>query len=215
MHDLTITTDTTTSSVPYNDFEDAHRALMCHAIGEDLYLQADWQKPRHVTTFKLLSLDADDRNPRITGTATIAPTNGKPVVAPYFSATDAMRWVTDHTSTWECSCDTDPGVRYPMAVLTTARAEARCWFAAGAVFPEAANMSDAGSSDVPRPTQHTFERLRDSARSTANAGATIATITPAQLAATVELQLTPDITPEQTAALIWYYALILWGVTAS
>lgn len=102
-------------------------------------------------------------------------------------------------------------MRYPLTVLTAARAEARNWLAAGIIYPEVARLSDAASNDVPRPTQHTFERLRDSA---AAAGRNKTITTPAELAAAVEAQLTPDITPEQTAALIWYYALILWGVTA-
>jgi hypothetical protein len=147
----------------------------------------------------------------VIGTATVDHTAGKPVVTPYYSAVAAMRWTADRTSTWQFGSDTDPGVRYPLAVLTAARAEARYWLAAGTVYPEAANLSDAGTSDVVRPRPHTLERVRDNAIHSARAGTITA---PAQLAAAVDLQLTPDITAEQTAAIIWYYALILWGASA-
>jgi hypothetical protein len=65
---------------------------------------------------------------------------------------------------------------------------------------------------VPRPRQNTFEILRDSA---ITAGRNGSITTAAELADAVQAQLTADITPQQTAALIWYYAVILWGVTAS
>ncbi|GAB4987786.1 hypothetical protein MAHJHV58_47320 [Mycobacterium avium subsp. hominissuis] len=211
MHELTIATDDTTNTTPYNDFDDAFRALMSHVIAEDLYLHAKWPTPRTTTAFKLVHLDEAARQSRIVGTATIAPSTGKPVVAPYYSAAAALRWTVENTSTWKFGCETDPGARYPLAVLTAARAEACNWFTAGNIYPEAASLSDAGSPDVPRPSQHTFERLRDNAISAAR-NRTITT--PAELADAVAAQLTPDITPEQTAALIWYYALILWGVSA-
>lgn len=211
MHELTIDTDDTTNTTAYNDFADAFRALMSHVIAWDLYLHAKWPTPRTTTAFKLVTLDEVARESRIIGTATIAPAAGKPIVAPYYSAVAALRWTADHASTWEFGCDADPGVRYPLAVLTAARAEARGWCTAGNVYPEAAGLSDAGTTDVSRPTQHTFERLRDSATA---AGRDRTITTAAELAAAVDAQLTPDITPEQTAALIWYYALILWGVTA-
>lgn len=212
MHELTIATDDTTNTTPYNDFDDAFRALMSHVIAQDLYLHAKWPTPRTTTAFKLVSLDEVARESRIIGTATIAPAPGKPVVSPYYSAVAALRWTADHASTWEFGCDTDAGVRYPLAVLTAARAEARNWFTAGTIYNEAAELSDVGIAEVPRPRQNTFEMLRDSAMSAGRNGRiTNAT----ELAAAVQTQLTADITPQQTAALIWYYALILWGVTAS
>ncbi|KMO69843.1 hypothetical protein [Mycolicibacterium chlorophenolicum] len=211
MHELTIATDDTTNTTPYNDFDDAFRALMSHVIAHDLYLHAKWPTPRTATAFTLVHLDEAARQSRIIGTATIAPTAGKPVVAPYYSATAALRWTAQHTSTYEFGCDTDPGGRYPLAVLTAARAEARNSFTAGNIYPEAASLSDAGSPDVPRPTQHTFERLRDNA---IHAARNRTITTPAELAAAVAAQLTPDTTAEQTAALIWYYALILWAASA-
>ena len=103
-------------------------------------------------------------------------------------------------------------MRYPLAVLTAARAEARYCFTAGTIYHEAADLSDVGTTDVPRPRQTTFEILRDSAVTASRNGSIT---TAAELAAAVQTQLTPDITPHRPAALIWYYALILWGVTAS
>lgn len=212
MHELTIATADTTNTVPYNDFDEAFNALMVHVIAQDLYLHAKWPTPRTTTAFKLVSLDELAGKTHIIGTATIALSAGKTVVAPYYSAVAAQRWISENTTTWETGCDTDPGSRYPRAVLTAARAEARGWFAAGMIYPEAASLSDAGATDVPRPTQHVFERLRDSA-TRAGRNATITTL--AELADAVVEQLHPYVTDEQTAALIWYYALIHWGVTAS
>jgi hypothetical protein len=212
MHQLTIATDTATSTTGHDDFADAHRALMSHVIAADLYLHASWPAPCTAATFKLLRLDQADSQPRITGTATIEPAPAKPVIGPYYSAEAALRWTTDHTATWRHGCDADPGVRYPLAVLTAARAEARYLFTAGTIYHEAASLSDVGTTDVPRPRQTTLEILRGSA---INAGRHASITNAAELAAAVQAQLTADITPQQTAALIWYYALILWGVTAS
>jgi hypothetical protein len=211
MYELTIITPTDVNTTPYDDFPDAHQALMSHVIAQDLYLDAKWPAPRDSPTFKLLSLDEGAHEPRIIGTATIAPAPAKPVIGPYYSAESALRWTADHTATWRHGCDTDPGVRHPLAVLTAARAEARYWFTAGMIFTEAAELSDAGTADVTRPSQHTFERLRDGAV----AAGRNATITNAsELADAVQSELTPDVTAVQTAPRNWYYALILWGVTA-
>ena len=212
MHLLTIATDTATSTTGHDDFADAHRALMSHVIAQDLYLHASWPTPRTAVTFKLVSLDPADSQPHITGTATIEPTPAKPVMGPCYSAEAALRWTADHTATWRHGCDTDPGERYPQPELTAARAEARYWFTAGTIYNEAADLADVGIADAPRPRQNTFEILRESA---ITAGRNGSITTAAELAAGVQAQLTADLTPQQTAALIWYFALILWGVTAS
>lgn len=212
MHQLTIATEAATSTTGHDDFADAHRALMSHVIAQDLYLHASWPTPRTAVTFKLVSLNPADHQPHITGTATIAPAPAKPVMGPYYCAEAALRWTAEHTATWRHGCDTDPGVRYPLAVLTAARAEARYSFAAGTIYNEAADLSDVGIVDVPRPRQNTFEILRDAA---ITAGRNGSITTAAELADAVQAQLTADITPHQTAALIWYYALILWGVTTT
>ena len=212
MHDLTITTDTAHNTTPYNDFDDAHRALMSHVIAEDLYLHAQWPTARTVTAFDLVRLDAERGKTRIAGTATIAPAAGKTVVGHYYSACQAQTWISDHVVIWEHGRDDEPGVSYPRAVLSAAQAEAYGHVKAGMIFAETAALCDAANADMPRPSHHTFERLRDSARA---AGHNNTTLTAAALADAVTGQLTPDITAEQTAALIWYYALIMWGATAS
>ena len=212
MYELTITTAEVAKITDHDDFPDAHQALMSHVIAEDLYLHATEQGTRECPRFTLLQMPDNDRGTRIVGTATIATASGKPVVGSYYSAQAALRWTTDHTATWRHSCDSDPGVRYPMAVLTAARAEARFCFRAGTIFHEAAALSDAGNAEVPRPSQHLLEQLRHSAVTAAHAQTPI---TAAELAAAVETELPQNITAEQTAALIWFYALILWGVTAS
>lgn len=135
-----------------------------------------------------------------------------PVIAPYYSAQAAMSWTADHNASWLFGHDTEPGLRYPLAVLTTARAEARHTRAAGTIYSEAASLSDAGTTDLARPSQDTFDRLRDSAIA---AGRNNSITNAAEMAAAVQTQLGEDITAPQTAALIWYYALILWGGTAS
>lgn len=211
MHQLTIATDTATSTTGHDDFADAHRALMSHVIAQDLYLHASWPAPRTAATFKLVSLDPADRQPHFTGTATIEPAPAKPVIGPYYSAEAALRWTADHSATWRHGCDTDPGVRHLLAVLTAAHAEARYWVTAGTIYDEAADLSDVASTEVPRPRQNTFEILRDSA---ITAGQNASITNAAELARAAQAQLTADITPQQTAALIWYYALILWGLNA-
>jgi hypothetical protein len=212
VYELTITTAEAAKTTDHDDFPDAHQALMSHVIAEDLYLHATEQGTRECPRFTLLQMPDDDRGTRIVGTATIATAAGKPVVGNYYSAHAALRWTADHTATWRHGCDTDPGVRYPVAVLTAARAEARYCFRAGTIFHEAAALSDAGNAEVPRPSQHLLEQLRHSA---ATAGRAQTPITAAELAAAVETELLQNTTAEQTAALIWFYALILWGVTAS
>jgi hypothetical protein len=212
MHQLTIDLGDTKRTVSYDDFEAAHRMLMSHVVAEDLYLHTDWSSPQPGTTFKLLKVDQDCTRPRVVGTATIALAPAKPVDAPYYSAQEALRWIADHKAVWMFGADNDPGVRYPLAVLTAARAEARGWFSAGAIYTEAASLAGVDIDEVPRPRQVTLLVLRDHA---ITAGRNASITTAAELADAVQAQLTADITAQQTAALIWYYALILWGVTAS
>lgn len=212
MYELTITTAEAAQTTDHHDFPEAHHALMSHVIAEDLYLHATERGTPECPSFTLLHMAERERGTRIVGTATIAATPAKNVVGNYYSAHAALRWTTEHTVTWRHGCDTDPGVRYPLAVLTAARAEARYSFRAGSIYHEAAALSDAGTAEVPRPSQHLLEQLRHSA---VTAGHAQTAITAAELAAAVETELTENITAEQTAALIWFYALILWGVTAS
>ncbi|WP_396908317.1 hypothetical protein [Mycolicibacterium sp.] len=214
MHQLTITRDDTASTTPgFVDFEDAHRMLMAHAVADDLYLQHNREGRGTVSTFNLIKLDGWPKlRPRVVGTATIEPTPGKAVVAPYYSASAAQQWITDHTCDYEHGSDTDPGHGYVHNVLTAARAEAHRQFQAGTLFDEAARLSDNGNEDVPRPRQNRLEILRDHAIDLGRSGRPL---TAAQLADEVQRHLTTDVTPQQTAALIWWTALLIWGVTAS
>lgn len=208
MHQLTITrSDTDPTTVPgFVDFEDAHRMLMSHAIGEDLYLHANATTNTAATTFKLVKLDGEPTpRPRVVGTATIEPEPAKPVVSNHYSAKAAQQWIADHV------CDYQHGSGYAGNVLTVAYAEARRQFRAGTLYDEAVRLSDNGNEDVPRPHRHTrLEILRDHAIELGRSGRTL---TPAELADEVQRHLTPDITPQQTAALIWWTALLIWGVT--
>ena len=212
MYELTITTDKAATTTNHRDFPTAHQALMSHVVAEDLYLHATERTTRECPSFTLLHLADEDRGTQIVGTATITANSGKAVVNSYYSAHAAMRWTAEHTATWRHGCDTDPGVRYPIAVLTAARAEAHYWFRAGTIYHEAATLSDAGNAEVPRPSQHVFEQIRHSA---VTAGQAQSITTAAELAAAVDTELPADITTDQTAALVWYYALILWGVNPS
>jgi hypothetical protein len=141
MHQLTIATDTATSTTGHDDFADAHRALMSHVIAQDLYLHASWPTPRTAVTFKLVSLDTTDRQPHITGTATIEPAPAKPVMGPYYSAEAALRWTADHTTTWRHGCDTDPGVRYPLWLSLQCGICCRYMFRSAALTPRRARSA--------------------------------------------------------------------------
>lgn len=211
MHQLTIDLGDTKRTAPYDDFEAAHRMLMSHVVAEDLYLHTDWSTPQPGTTFTLLKVEQDCTRPRVVGTATIAPAPAKPVEAPYYCAQQALRWIADHKAVWMVGADNDPGVRYPLAVLTGARAEARGWFSAGAIYSEAATLAGVDIDEVPRPRQVTLEVLRDHAIA---AGRADQPLNAAELATEVQRHLTADVTPQQTAALIWWAALLTWGVNA-
>ncbi|QZH69563.1 hypothetical protein [Mycolicibacterium farcinogenes] len=214
MHQLTVTRDETTTTTPgFVDFEDAHRMLMAHAIGEDLYLHAHGKTNTHASTFHLVKLEGSPKaQPRVVGIATIEPEPGQPVMSPYYCAVAAQEWIADHEAAYYHGIDHDPGRNYAGHVLTAARAEALRQFRAGTLFDEAVRLSDNGNQDVPRPRQTRLEILRDYAVDLANTGDILSA---AQLAGEVERHLTPDITPQQTAALIWWTALLIWGAKAS
>jgi hypothetical protein len=215
MHQLTIDRSAkSVSTSEHPDFSDAHRALMTYIIGADYYLR---QVPNTDpdTSYELVQLADDDdpahlRRPRITGRAVIAKLSHTaiPVSSPYYTACDAQRWISDHKATWLYGSDTDPGHRYPMTMLTMASAEAHYTLRAGVLLPEAARL--AGVDDSPAPEQSTVEALRHNAIGNADR-----THTPAELAAAVQQMLPAAVTDQQTAALVWYYALIQWGATTS
>lgn len=208
MYDLTISTETRTNTVAYRDFADAHHALLAHVIGADLYLHAQCPAIQHAPRFTLLRLDEHARRPQIVGTAAIAPTPVGPVISAQRSAQDALDWIAHHTLTWRHGRGTDPGVRYPVALLSTARAEARHLFTAGTLYPHAARLSDAADVDLNPPPPDVLARLRAHAISTAGSPLDVA-----GLVASVDGARTEDLTAAHGAALIWYYALIHWGAS--
>jgi hypothetical protein len=158
MHQLTIDHDSKSVSITdHPDFGDAHRALLQYVVGADYYLRRVQNAAAH-TSYELLRVaDLDDptpaRDPHVTGIATIeeVPAAELPVSAPYFTACDAQRWISDHAAMWLYGSATDPGYSYPMAVLTVAHGEARCYLRAGTLLPEAADL--AGVQGVAHPDQ--------------------------------------------------------------
>jgi hypothetical protein len=213
MHQLTIDHDARSVSVTeHPNYDEAHRALLDYVVGADYYLRPVQNRAAH-TTYELLRLaDADqrgpNRGPRITGTATIAEHREEelPVSGPYFSACEAQSWIDEHGVKWRHGSDTDPGHRYPMAVLTTAHGEAHFLLRAGTLLPEAARLAGAESASL--PDQDTLEMLRHNAIALAGCGHPHS---PAALAAEVQRHLPADITAHQRAALIWWTALLIWG----
>lgn len=211
MHQLTIDHNAKSVSISdHPDFTDAHRALMTYVIGADYYLRQLPSAGPH-TRYELVQLaDADDpahlRQPRITGRAVIEELarEALPVPSPYYTACDVQRWINDHECTWRHGSEGDPGHRYPMTLLTMACAEAHYTMRAGVLLPEAARL--AGVEDSPAPAQSTVEALRHNAISNAERAHTAA-----EVAAAVQQMLPAGVTEQQTTALVWYYALILWG----
>lgn len=214
MHQLTIDHDTQSGSVSdHPDFTDAHQALLKYVVGADYYLRPV-QNTTARTSYELLRLaDLDDprpcREPQGAGVATIEviSDNELQVAAPYFVACDAQTWINDHANKWLYGSSTDPGYHYPMSVLTMARGEAQFCLRAGALLNEAASL--AGADSTVRPDQTTVETLRHNA--VHNSGVLDS---PAAIAAAVQQLLPAGTTKDQTAALIWYYTLLLWGVSA-
>lgn len=77
MYELTITAGDTSSTTNHSVIDQAHRALLDHAVHADLYLRGD-HVPRgdvppagDATVFQLLRLDPASRRPRCVGTAII------------------------------------------------------------------------------------------------------------------------------------------------
>lgn len=212
MHQLTIELDDTTSTIPYHDFETAHQQMLSHVIEKDLYLHVNSDHREPGTTFQLVRVTERTTRPRIVGTARIEPAPATPVADPYYCAHAALCWIAERDVIWLHGCDTDSGVRYPLAVLTAARAEARRWVAAGTIYDEAAELAGVDNDQVPRPHHATLAILRDEI--VTDAALRAEPLPAAGLAAEVQRLLPADTTPQQTAALIWWSALLMWGATA-
>lgn len=214
MHQLTIDHDAQPGSISdHADFADAHQALLKYVVRADYYLRPVQNTAAH-TSYELLRLaDLDDpwpsREPQVAGVATIEVIshNEQQVASPYFAACDAQTWISNHASKWLYGASTDPGHNYPMAVLTMAHGEARFYLRAGTLLSEAAAL--AGVDNPTRPDQATVETLRHNA--VGNRGLRD---NPAAIATAVQQLLPAGTTKHQTAVLVWYYALLLWGVSA-
>lgn len=126
-------------------------------------------------------------------------------------AQDAVDWIDNHRTTWLYGSDNDPGARYPLTVLNVARAESRFWIRAGAVYGEIAALANPGR-DTEHPGQRALETLR---RHVVTVAAHSPRLSPDLLVDEVTPHLPADTTPEQNAALIWWSALLIWGVTTA
>ena len=194
------------------DREHAHRSLLDYVIGADYYLRP-LPTGSDTTRYELLALAEPTAAPATPGAPDTPPSNqqpapptahGQPLRRRRRRAPLAQRSPADVGQRMR----TDPGTRYPLAVLTTARAEGRYWFTAGTLWREAAQL--AGTDTTATPDQHLLETLRH--RAIAHAAHQLG---PADLAAAVVAELPEHTTAEHTNALIWCYALLRWGATAS
>jgi hypothetical protein len=213
MHQLTIDHASKPASITdHPSFDHAHRALLRYVVRADYYLRPVPPPTAAHTRYELLRpIDLDDPkpapDPRVTGVATIEQRFDTGLPAAAFAARDAQRWISDHAGKWLHGSATDPGYHYPMAVLTMARGEARCYLSAGTLLPEAARL--AGLSDAAHLNQAAADVVRHNAITDASDPES-----PAAIAAAVTRLLPADTNDEHTAALSWYYALLRWGVRA-
>ena len=217
MYQLTIDAPTGHTVSEHPDWPTAHRHLIDYVKARDYYVELVQAGQPH-TSYELLDLGdiaeeqrcrAQGHHPRTVGRAVIEQlTPSQTAEPPYYAAAAARRWIDDHHPLWAHAGDTDSGTRYPLAVLTAAQAEGRCWFSAGTLLREAAHL--AAVDPIPHPDQALLETLRREAITRADT-----TPSPAELAAAVQ-HAAPDDTPTtHTAALIWWYALLTWGANAA
>jgi hypothetical protein len=207
VYQLTVDTADTVTVTDHPDRDDAHGRLMRRAVAGDYYLRTVQTLPAH-TTYELLHLAEGHRRPRSAGHAIIERIDADgplPVDSSERAADAARRWIAHHDLKWAHGTDDDPGDGYPAAILGAARAEARGWFHAGLLLPEAARL--ALVDPIPRLSRQRLEALRH----TAIDG-------PAhrnpRLAAVVAAQLDTPASASMLAALIWWYALLSWGAGA-
>jgi hypothetical protein len=208
MYQLTVDAADTVTVTDHLDRDDAHGQLMRRAVTGDYYLRTVQTTPAHAT-YELLHLAEGRRQPRSAGHAIIERVDAAdgllPVDPPERAADAARLWIAHHQLKWAHGADTDPDDGYPTAILSAARAEARCWFHAGLLLPEAARLAHV--DPIPRPGQQRLEALRRNAISApAHRDERLAAIVAAQLGG-------PSSAPT-LVALIWWYALLSWGATA-
>ena len=219
MYQLTIDAGAARAVSEHPDWPTAHHHLIDYVRGQDYYLQLIQCGQPH-TSYALLDLGdiaeeqrcrAEGRQPRTAGHAVIEELTPTEVVdPPYYAAAAARRWLDDHRELWGHAADTDSATRYPLAVLTAAQAEGRCWFSAGTLLREAAHL--AAVDPITQPDQALLETLR---RDVITRGHADTTPGPAELAAAVQLAAPADTPAAHTNALIWWYTLLTWGVSAA
>lgn len=207
MHTLTIDTGTITVT-DHDDPDAARQALNDFLVRGDYYLRPLQTTTAHIR-FELLVLQDDytpgrtPREPQVAGTATIEQqdSGSRPVDAPYFTACEAQRWISDAQHTWQRRDRDNP---YPAAVLTLARGAAHGHIGSDSLLNESAQL--AGGEDDTRPDAQALEALRHNAISAPGASPT-----PAAIAAAVQHHLRPGSSDGAVATLVWYYTLIAWG----
>jgi hypothetical protein len=219
MYQLSIDHGRSVTITEHPDRDDAQGALLRYVIGADYYLRPIQLTDMH-SSYELLQLgelaEPDHplyRGPRSAGHAVIEQRTDEsavPADSPYNAAAAARRWIDERSDIWDHGSESDPGTRYPLAVFTAARAESRGWFSAGTLIREAAHL--AGGEPITSPGQALLDNLRQAAISAARSRPQPR---PAEIASAV-IQSTPaDTPPAHTASLIWWYALLTWGVSAS
>lgn len=205
MYQLTVDAAHVVTVTDHLSRDAAHAKLIRHVVAGDYYLRTLQVGSTH-STYELLALADDRRDPGSIGHAIIEelPTCCAPAVeSPDRCAAAAGEWIAHHGRTWEYGCDTDRAAGYPLAVLTAARAEARFWFQAGTLLPEAARLADA--APIPHPHPARLEALRRIAIAQSAPGGLVERIT-------TEMGSAPS--APTMAALIWRCALLRWGATA-
>jgi hypothetical protein len=206
MYQLTVEDGDDIAVTDHPDRDAAHGQLMRHVVRGDYYLRTVHTGPAH-STYELLALTDDRRRPHSAGHAVIeehADERALPVDPPERAA--GARLISHQEPSWEHGSDTVTDAGYPLAILTAARAEARCWFAGDTLLPEAARL--AGAVSIPRPIQQRLDALRQYAT-------TQPTRRAEDLAAGVTGPLEIPAAASTVAALIWWYALLSWGAIAT
>ncbi len=166
MYALTINTTTDILTSSHRHAADAHRALLTYAVAADLYLQASNPAAETASTFALLRLTEQPHAhaPQRVGTATISPQPTKTANTQQSSVQHAWHGTTQDTITGRHRAATDPRMGHPMALPTTARAEATRLLTADTINPKAPLLSSADATDQPRPRLTLFATLQDHAQ---------------------------------------------------
>ena len=217
MHQLSIDHDTKSVSISdHSDFDDAHRALMTYVVGADYYLRplgrthpphqlrtaAAWPTTTTPHTFGSPASPARGHHRR-------SPAPHRQCRRPTTPPATRSAGSASTTARGDTDREGDPGHRYPMTVLTMAHAEAHYTLRAGSC---AARSRPTGRSrrQPRRRTAHSRSlapqrhlQRRPTPQRRPRSPSPSSSCCP------------PGPSDHQTAALVWYYALILWGANAT